>query len=271
VQTVDFFTPIVDDPYDYGQIAAANSLSDVYAMGGRPLTVMNLCCFDPDSAPATTWAKIIEGMHDKTAESGAVVVGGHTVENAQPMFGMSVTGLVDPDRVFRNDAAEPGDEIWLSKALGTGVVTTAHKNDACTPEELQAAVLSMKLLNARASEAALAAGAKCATDVTGFGLAGHLYNIARASGVTIEVKSHLLPLLPGVERLVALGAVTAGGTKNAGFLGDALSFAEHVPTWLRHVAVDPQTSGGLAVFAREQPEGVFIGRVKEGPARVSFV
>lgn len=271
VQTVDFFTPIVDDPYDYGQIAAANSLSDVYAMGGTPLTVMNLCCFDPDSAPAQTWAKIIEGMRDKTLESGAVVVGGHTVENAQPMFGMSVTGLIDPTRVFRNDAAKSGDNVYLSKPLGTGIVTTAHKNDACTADELQAAVDAMKTLNARAAEAAHAAGAKCATDVTGFGLAGHLYNIARASNVTIEIEAAALPLLPGVERLVALGAVTGGGTKNAGFIGDALVFADSVPTWLRHVAADPQTSGGLAVFARKQPEGVFIGRVKEGPARVSFV
>ena len=268
VQTVDFFTPVVDDPYAYGQIAAANSLSDVYAMGGRPLTAMNLCCFDPESAPAETWAKIIQGMSDKTKEAGAVTVGGHTVENAQPLFGMSVTGIIDPTRVFRNDSAHPGDDIYLSKPLGTGIVTTAHKNDLCTDEELQAAIKSMTTLNKEAAENAQAANVKCATDITGFGLAGHLYNIARASNVTIEIDTRNLPLLPGVERLVALGAVTAGGTKNRTFLGEALNFTDS-PKGLNHVVLDPQTSGGLATFSKTPvAEAVRIGRAVAGPPRI---
>ena len=269
VQTVDFFTPVVDDPYDYGQIAAANSLSDVYAMGGRPLTAMNVCCFDPDMAPPEVWAKVIEGMRDKTVESGTVIVGGHTVVNPQPLFGMSVTGLIDPSRVFRNDQASVGDEVYLSKPLGTGIVTTAHKFDKCTAQELAAAVDAMKTLNAVAATAAHSAGVKCATDVTGFGLAGHLFNIAKASGVGIEVDSSSLPLLPGVQRLVEEGAVTAGGTKNAEFIGNALSFADNVPGWLRHAVVDPQTSGGLATLARSPVTGaVKIGRVFEGTPSV---
>lgn len=262
VQTIDFFTPIVDDPYDYGQIAAANSLSDVYAMGGRPLTAMNVCCFDPAMAAPEVWAKIIEGMRDKTTESGTVIVGGHTVENAQPLFGLSVTGLIDPARVFRNDQAEVGDEIYLSKPLGTGIVTTAHKFDKCTDAELSAAVGAMTTLNASAAAKAHDAGVKCATDVTGFGLVGHLFNVAKASRVGIEIDAASLPLLPGVERLVAAGAVTAGATKNEQFLADALQVGASVPSWLRHVVLDPQTSGGLATFARVPVEGaVKIGRV----------
>jgi selenide,water dikinase len=262
VQTIDFFTPIVDDPYDYGQIAAANSLSDVYAMGGRPLTAMNVCCFDPKTAPAEVWAKIIEGMRDKTIESGTVVVGGHTVENPQPLFGLSVTGLIDPARVFRNDAASVGDDVYLSKPLGTGIVTTALKQDLCTEDELRAAVAAMATLNADAAANAHAAGVKCATDVTGFGLAGHLFNIARASEVTVEVDAASLPLLPGVERLVAEGALTGGAAKNSAFLAGSLSFADAVPEWLRQVVLDPQTSGGLATFSQVPVEGaVKIGRV----------
>ena len=272
VQTIDFFTPVVDDPYAYGMIAAANSLSDVYAMGGRPLTALNVCCFDPESAPAEVWAKIIEGMRDKTGESGTVVVGGHTVENDQPFFGMSVTGMIDPTRVFRNDHAKVGDEIFLSKPLGTGIVTTAHKFDICTAEELQAVTDSMTKLNADAATAAHDAGVRCATDITGFGLAGHLFNVARASGVGIEIDSASLPLLPGVERLVAAGALTGGEAKNGAFLADSLQIADSVPAWLRHVVLDPQTSGGLATFARQPVVGsVKIGRVIASTPKIYVV
>lgn len=269
VQTLDFFTPVVDDPYDYGQIAAANALSDVYAMGGRPLTALNICCFDPTSAPAEVWASVIVGMRDKTLESGTVVVGGHTVENAQPLFGLSVTGLIDPRRVFRNDAAEPGDGIYLSKPLGTGIVTTALKLDKCTDDELGSAVASMSALNAVAAANAHESGVRCATDVTGFGLAGHLYNVARASEVTIEVDSRALPTLPGVERLVAMGALTGGAAKNAAFLGQAIEFATSVPDWLRHVVLDPQTSGGLATFSKTLvADAAPIGRAVAGPPKI---
>jgi len=262
VQTVDFFTPIVDDPYAYGQIAAANSLSDVYAMGGRPLTVMNLCCFDPNAQPPEVWAAILKGMHDKTLESGAVLVGGHSVEDKEPKFGLSVTGLVEPDRMFANTAAEPGDRIFLSKPLGTGIVTTAHKAATCPEEALSAAIQSMATLNREAAERGLAAGVRCATDITGFGLAGHLLNVARGSGVVIEVSSDALPLLPQVERLADQGYVTGGAGKNRTFLGEALEIFESVAPSRGQVVLDPQTSGGLALFSKDSIPGFAeIGRV----------
>lgn len=262
---MDFFTPVVDDPYAYGQIAAANALSDVYAMGGRPLTVMNIACFNPAMAPPEVWAQVLLGAHDKTVEAGAVVVGGHSVEDAQPKFGLSVTGIVDPDRMFANDRAEVGDRLWLSKPLGTGIVTTAAKFDASSKEELDAAITAMATLNKNACEAALAVSARCATDITGFGLAGHLHNVARASQARIELDAGRLPLLPGVERMVGEGHTTGGGNRNREYLGEALIFADSVPEWLRLVIVDPQTSGGLAVFTKNKVAGsIEIGRVADG-------
>ena len=270
VQTVDFFTPIVDDPYDYGTIAAANSLSDVYAMGGRPITALNICCFNPDTAEPGVWAKIIEGMRDKTLESGTVIAGGHTVENDQPLFGLSVTGVIDPETIFRNDAAQEGDEIWLSKPLGTGIVATAGKFDKCSAEELAEATAAMATLNAAAATAAHEAGVRCATDVTGFGLVGHLSHIAKASGVSIEIDSSSLPVLSGVERMVGDDALTGGATKNMEFFGGTLDFADGVPEWLRQIVLDPQTSGGLAVFSRGSVEGsVKIGRAVKGKPRIT--
>lgn len=266
VQTIDFFTPIVDDPYAFGAIAAANSLSDVYAMGGRPVTVMNIACFDPDAAPAEVWAQVIRGAYDKTREAGAVVVGGHSVKDAEPKFGLSVTGVVHPDKMFANTQAKPGDDIYLSKPLGTGIVTTAAKFDKCEPEELQAAIDAMATLNRDACERALEAGSRCATDVTGFGLAGHLHNVAKASKVAILVEASALPILPGVERMVRDGMTTGGGAKNAAHLGAALHFEPEVSDWMRALIVDPQTSGGLAVFSTVPVEGsVRIGSVVEGP------
>ncbi|MBS1724191.1 MAG: selenide, water dikinase SelD [Armatimonadetes bacterium] len=266
VQTMDFFTPIVDDPYAYGQIAAANALSDVYAMGGTPVTVMNIACFDPSLAPADVWAEVFRGLHDKTVESGATLVGGHSVIDAEPKFGLSVTGVVDPERAWRNDRAKVGDQIWLSKPLGTGIVTTAAKNDAASPEELQAAIQSMAMLNKAACEEAMAIGdVQCATDVTGFGLVGHLSHISRASQVRIEIDSASLPVLPGVEAMVEEGHVTAGGGRNRDFVGQRLTVDTSVPRWLVHLASDPQTSGGLAVFSQRPVSGsTLIGRVSEG-------
>lgn len=272
VQTIDFFTPVVDDPYAYGQIAAANALSDVYAMGGRPLTVLNVACFSPSAAPAEVWAEVLRGMAEKTAEAGAVVLGGHSVDDSEPKFGMAVTGLVEPERMFANTNAEVGDEIWLTKPLGTGIVTTAAKADAASEEELAAAIASMSTLNRAAAEAGRAAGVRCATDVTGFGLAGHLFNVARGSGVRIELKAESLPLLPGVRRMIEAGHTTGGAGRNEEFLGDALTFGEDVPSWLRRVVLDPQTSGGLALFSRSPiPDAVLIGRAVPGTPGLSVV
>jgi len=268
VQTVDFFTPIVDDPYAYGQIAAANALSDVYAMGGKPLTALNVACFSPSEAPAEVWAAILQGAYDKTTEAGAVVLGGHSLEDKEPKFGMAVTGLIDPSRMFANTEAKPGDSIWLTKPLGTGIVTTSAKYDQCEPEELAAAIASMSRLNDQACEWGLAAGVRCATDITGFSLAGHLFNVARASGVTIQIEASQLPLLPGLQRMIADGNTTGGGTRNRAFVGEAFEGSAEEP-WLLDVVFDPQTSGGLALFSSQPIEGATrIGEVVAGPARI---
>ena len=269
VQTIDFFTPVVDDPYSYGCIAAANALSDVYAMGGTPLTVLNVACFDPTAAPPEVWAAVLKGMADKTIEAGAVVLGGHSVEDKEPKFGMSVTGFVDPALMFANTEAVAGDRIFLSKPLGAGIVTTAAKFDGCSTAELDEAIQSMATLNRVASEVGREAGVRCATDITGFGLAGHLFNIARASEVQIDISASTLPLLAGVQRMVGAGHTTGGALKNAAFVGDALEFQDTVPDWLRAVVLDPQTSGGLALFSPHDlspmPE---IGRVLAGSPKV---
>lgn len=275
VQTMDFFTPIVDEPYAYGSIAAANALSDVYAMGGKPITAMNIACFDPEMAPPQVWADILRGMADKCEEAGAVLVGGHTVEDKQPKFGLSVTGIVDPDTVFDNRNAKEGDRIYLTKPLGMGIATTAAKFDDPVVKEggeesaYATAVRFMAELNRIGAEFAHSVHSRCATDITGFGLAGHLFNIARASSVTIRIYHDQLPLLPNIEQLIEAGNVPAGARKNAAHLGDALHFSDSVPTWMRTLVTDPQTSGGLAVFSKEETEEYpLIGSVEAGPPRI---
>ena len=262
---MDFFTPIVDDPYAYGAIAAANALSDVYAMGGRPISVLNIACFSPEAAPPEVWAAVLKGAFDKTTEAGAVVMGGHSVEDKEPKFGMAVTGVVDPGKMFVNTEAKVGDGIFLTKPLGTGILTTGAKGDHATPEETREAIHWMQALNREACEAGLAIGARCATDITGFGLVGHLWNVARASKIQIQVATSKLPLLLGAERLIRLGQTTGGGTRNAEFVGDAVSVDEGIEPWMRHLIFDPQTSGGLALFCQNAPSvGDFIGEVVPG-------
>lgn len=269
VQTVDFFTPIVDDPYAYGQIAAANALSDVYAMGGDPITVLNIACFDPLAQPPEVWAEVLRGAYEKTTEAGAVVAGGHSVQDSEPKFGMAVTGLVDPERMLTNDRAQPGDQIWLTKPLGTGILTTAAKRDLAEPEALRLAIKTMATLNRAAKDLALSVGARCATDITGFGLAGHLWNVARASGVQIVLHADALPLLPTVVAMIEAGMTTGGGRKNREFLGENLTLGPGLPAWMADLVVDPQTSGGLAVFSREVPPGAtLIGECRAGEAGI---
>ena len=256
VQTVDFFTPIVDDPLWFGRIAAANSLSDVYAMGGVPLTVMNILCYPISTRDPSELAAILRGGSEKVAEAGAVLLGGHSVEDTEPKFGLAVTGTVDPERVTTNAGARPGDYVVLTKPLGTGIITTAAKFDECSPETLQIARESMATLNDGAAEAMRAVGigpdgVHAATDITGFALAGHLFNIARESGVRIELDWRALPVLPNAESLALAGNVTRGDRENREFLGDRLSFSESVPPERQNVVLDPQTSGGLAICVAE--------------------
>ncbi len=250
---MDFFTPIVDDPYLYGQIAAANSLSDVYAMGGRPITVMNILCFPIKERDPHELAEILRGGAEKVAEAGAVLVGGHSVEDSEPKFGLAVTGLIDPDHVTTNAGARPGDVIVLTKPLGTGIITTAAKLDDCDAATLEAACRSMAALNAGAAEAMRAIGIgpeepiHAATDVTGFGLLGHLYHLARASGVGLEIDSAAVPALPEAERLAAEGNVTRGDRENRAYLGENLIVRDGATPSRLSLLLDPQTSGGLAI------------------------
>lgn len=265
VQTVDFFTPVVDDPYAFGQIAAANSLSDIYAMGGVPLTVLNIACFNPEAAPPEVWASILRGGADKCIEAGATILGGHSVDDKEPKFGMAVTGTIDPQHMFANTEAKPGDKIYLTKSLGTGIVTTAAKFDDCPAEVLAEATASMAKLNAEAAQLGHQYGVRCATDITGFGLAGHLFNVARSSGVAIEIFADQLPIFAGVHSLVEKGHVTGGAGRNRAFIGEQCSIAESVEPWLIQVVFDPQTSGGLALFTAQDIPGMEpIGVVLEG-------
>lgn len=247
VQTVDFFTPVVDDPYWYGAIAAANSLSDVYAMGGTPLTALNLVCFPVENAPAEMLADILRGGYDKAQEAGVVILGGHSVDDPEPKYGMAVTGVVHPQKVVTNAGAMPGDLLVLTKPLGVGIITTAAKFDECPPEVLDQAIRVMATLNAGAAEAMQEVGVHAATDVTGFGLIGHLHQMARASGVAIRLNWQRIPFLPDAERLAMLGNTTRGGSLNREYVGESLQIADSIPLSAQHVLLDPQTSGGLVI------------------------
>ena len=256
IQTVDFFTPIVDDPWDYGQIAAANALSDVYAMGGTPRTALALVCWPPSGLDPDILGRIMSGGAEKCREAGCVIIGGHSIQDEELKYGLAVTGVAHPDRLLTNAGARPGDALVLTKALGTGVLTTALKSGAVSQGEIAAAVDSMKRLSASASELALGAGARAATDVTGFGLVGHAVQLADASGVTLAFEAEALPLFDRVEELALAGHVPGGGRNNRSYFEPRASIAESVPEGRRLAAFDPQTSGGLllAVPASEEAE-----------------
>ncbi|HEX8005082.1 MAG TPA: selenide, water dikinase SelD, partial [Trebonia sp.] len=218
VLTTDFFTPIVDDPRDWGRIAAANALSDVYAMGGKPLLAVNLTAWPGETLPLDILAKVLRGGAEVAAEAGCPVVGGHTIDDPEPKYGMAVTGLADPGRLMEISAARPGDTLLLTKPIGTGVIATAHKRGAAPEDVLAGAVAAMTTLNAAASEAALSAGVRAATDVTGFSLLGHLHRMLRASGASAEIYAEAVPLLPGAAELTAEGYVSGGTRNNMAYL-----------------------------------------------------
>ena len=245
VQTVDFFTPIVDDAFQFGAIAAANALSDVYAMGGEPKTALNVACFPQNGVPLEVLIDILRGGLAKAEEAGVVVVGGHTVIDEEIKFGMAVTGLVHPDRILRNVGARPGDALVLTKALGTGIVATALKRGAGSPAEHAAAIESMAALNAAAARVLRGFQVHACTDVTGFGLLGHGYEMAHGSGVRLALVAERLPLLPGARALAAAGHLTGGCKRNREWLADKVEVAAAVPADLAEIAWDPQTSGGL--------------------------
>ncbi len=246
VQTLDFFPPIVDDPFDYGAIAAANALSDVYAVGGRPISALNVAAF-PRDLPLDIFASVLAGGMDKATEAGCSIVGGHTVDDREPKYGLAVTGLVEPGKQVSNAGAQAGDCLVLTKAIGTGVITTAHKNDKATPESLAEAVRSMKTLNRGASEAMTAAGANAATDITGFGLLGHLHSMMKASGTAARLSRSAIPVLPGVQELLEQDVAPGGTHRNIESLEGHVDWDDALPESDRLLLCDPQTSGGMLI------------------------
>jgi selenide, water dikinase len=247
INTVDFFTPVVDDPYTYGVISATNSLSDVYAMGGEPKTAMNIVCFPQSGIDKEILADILRGGAAKATEAGVVVVGGHSVADDEIKYGMAVTGVIDPRRITRNVGVQEGDVIVLTKPLGTGIITTALKKGHLSEEEYGAAVVSMSTLNAKAASVMLRYSVHACTDVTGFSLMGHSCEMAMGSGVTIRLQATALPLLPGARRLALEGYITGGCKRNRTYLADKVQVVASVPQDVNEVAFDPQTSGGLLI------------------------
>jgi selenide,water dikinase len=247
VQTVDFFTPIADDPYVFGAIAAANALSDVYAMGGKPLTALNIVCFPSGPENLGILKAILRGGADKLHEAGALLLGGHSVVDDEIKFGLSVTGEVRPEDVKTNDAAKPGDVIYLTKPLGTGLYATALKREALGEEEFAAAAESMMRLNREAAEAMVAAKADAATDVTGYGLLGHALEMAMASRVGMVFQADRIPLLPRALELAGKGMIAGGLKRNREHFQGRVEFSPAVSEAIRTVLWDPQTSGGLLI------------------------
>jgi selenide,water dikinase len=276
VSTVDFFTPIVDDPFDFGRIAATNAFSDVYAMGGRPLSALNIVGF-PEDLDLEILARILDGGASVARDARVAVIGGHTIKDAEPKYGMAVTGVVDPNRIVTNAGARPGDVLVLTKPLGTGILTTALKRRAIRDDDLKEAVSWMTTLNDRASEAMLAACVHAATDVTGFGLLGHGENMARASRVRLVIGANAVPFMDRALDLIDAGVVSSGTRHNAEAHASFTDFAPSVPEAVRIGLSDAQTSGGLLIsvatdaveiLTRElQKSGALaavIGEVREG-------
>ena len=242
VQTVDFFTPIVDNPGDWGRIAASNALSDIYAMGGTPLTALQLLSWPRDELPWSVAADVIDGAVEVLTEAKCTLVGGHSIDDQTPKFGFAITGTVHPDRFISNDAAHPGDLLILTKALGTGLIATAIKKGEAEPSSEAAAVASMRRLNSAASRAAVAAGVRAGTDVTGFGLLGHLREMAAASGAIARVDFLAVPQITDLAPYLEAGAIPGGTRRNWASYGDAIDCPDES---IRHILCDPQTSGGI--------------------------
>jgi selenide,water dikinase len=249
VQTVDFFTPIVDDPFDWGRVAAANAVSDVYAMGGRPVLGLNLVAWPVDDLPLDQLARVLEGGSKVAAEAGMAVVGGHSIHDPEPKYGMAVTGLVALDRLVRNSTAREGARLFLTKPLGVGMITTGIKRGEASVEQARAAVDVMTTLNAEAAEAMVEAEVDAATDVTGFGLLGHMNELLAASGVAAEVDAGAVPLIDGALDLAERGVIAGGTRRNRAFVDPVVDWGELAEAE-RFVLADAQTSGGLLVASR---------------------
>ena len=281
VVTTDFFAPVVDDPYTFGAIAAANALSDVYAMGGTPLLALNLVAFPVKELALEVLAEILRGGLDKAHEASIDILGGHSIDDHEPKYGLAVTGTIHPARVVRNRGGRTGDRLVLTKPLGTGIITTALKHHVATAPAEAAALQAMLQLNAGAAAAMLETGVHAATDVTGFGLLGHLHYLAKASGVAARIEANAVPLLPDVERLADAGEVPGGTSRNQQFLEPRVRFAATVAAPRRTALCDAQTSGGLLIaveaprkdgllqaLAQRSLHGVEVGELVDGDTGV---
>lgn len=271
VQTVDFFTPVADDPEIYGKVAAVNSLNDVYAMGGTPISALSIVCY-PQKGDWDVLGKILLGGQKGMNAEGVVVIGGHSVDDAEMKFGYAVTGVIDPDKVIRNSGAKTGDVLILTKPIGTGAINTAVKKGVARDSTVAAAITAMTTSASAASKAMQAVGANACTDITGFGLLGHAYEMAKASEVTLDIQSSAVPLLPDVLELIADGMLTRGDKNNRAYVGETVRFAGTVNGIMQSALFDPQTAGGLLVSLEEErarqflellPSAVRIGRVTD--------
>jgi selenide,water dikinase len=247
VQTVDFFTPIVDDPYDFGQIAVANALSDVYAMGGKPLTALNVVCFPKDTLDFSILRQVLKGGFDKIHEAGVILIGGHTVDDPELKYGLAVTGVIHPAKVVHNNTARAGDVLILTKPLGTGIISTAIKRGAASKAAIKRVTESMTNLNRAASEAMLEVGVSACKDITGFGLLGHACEMIEGTKVGMEINAAAVPLFPEAIEYYEKGMVAGGLKRNRDYRKNMVDFAAKVPDYLKDILFDPQTSGGLLI------------------------
>lgn len=271
VQTVDFFTPVADDPRMYGRIAAINSLSDVYAMGGTPISALSIVCY-PQKGDWDVLGEILAGGQEAMTEAGVVVIGGHSVDDQEMKFGYAVTGTIHPDKVVTNAGARSGEVLILTKPIGTGAINTAIKKGVADSKTENAALETMAMSSASASKAMVEIGASACTDITGFGLIGHIYELAKASSVTVTIDSKAVPLLPKVLELISMGMLTRGDKNNRIYVGDTVSIADNVSSEMQSALFDPQTSGGLLISMSEDaaakyldlvPKASLIGRVSD--------
>lgn len=262
IQTLDFFTPVVDDPYTFGSIAAANSLSDVYAMGGEPRLALNIVCF-PDCLDPSVLSEILRGGYDKVIESGAILVGGHSVSDDEPKYGLSVTGFVHPENIKKNCTSKPGDVLVLTKPLGLGIINTAIKGELASQEAYDKAVKVMTTLNRDGMEAFKGLGeVNSVTDITGFGLLGHCLEMAEGSNTTIIIESHKVPFIEEARDYAEMGLIPAGAYNNRNHIGSKVAVAESVPKYLEDILFDPQTSGGLLISASPRTADIIIENLK---------
>ena len=271
VNTVDFFTPIVDDPYVFGQIAATNALSDVYAMGGEPKTALNIVCFPRGKMDIQILGEVLKGGADKAREAGAVVIGGHSIIDEEIKYGMAVTGVIHPDKVIRNVGVQEGDALVLTKALGTGIITTALKRGKASKESVQAAVASMITLNNTASKIMRNYPVHACSDITGYGLLGHALGMASGSSVTLILESSKLPILDRARRLAEKGYLTGGCKRNREYLKDKITIDKSIREGLVEAAMDPQTSGGLLIALAQRYAEKLVDELKENGVKLATI